>query len=257
MEVTQDTGMESKVSIEKVNIVVNAPNIPVPNNSVLTLYSIFRYGAGILVFIMIIVSMQSNLWFVESQINIDGDKSEGEYMETTKSLGFGLSDMELTKENKGIAWGIEISNEESEFESYDTGMCKSMNEIDCPGVANTGTMNLILLTISLVSILFMFILGFAKGIGKTTNPWFEQNWTKIENYGWMISAISLFVGSILYGIIVNSLIDEKAMQAINLEEYGLGSMWTTMMILSIIYGLIIFIPKFELLFKRLGKNPSQ
>ena len=198
-----------------------------------------RYGSTLFMFILIIIGLNSTSWYGYSMdastdaINWETGEPSGETFEMKEEYDFGLGEVEFMQTIGG--------DETSSTMQYDGMLCgMGATPFDCDAFSTAGTINSLMLWLSLLSILTVLGLGVAQGFGKIESGILVEKEELIDKVTWLLATIPLIVGTILYGLITaNSPTGDSSGEGIDVSS-GLGGMWWMMFIFSVGYACYIY-----------------
>jgi hypothetical protein len=194
------------------------------------------YGMAFFMFIMLIVGLNSMSWYSASM------EEEGFGGTSTIETGVGLSDVELEGGWYGMVNRVEmsLSNCAEEQEEEEEGW------INCRALSTAGTINTIAIILSMVAILILLTFTIGRGFGAFSTGVLDEKSELIEKVSWIVAVISINIGVLLYGIIAGFMTDTEEPL-----EGGLGGMWWTMFLLSLIFAAIVYNEKTMAVFNSL------
>lgn len=199
-----------------------------------------RYGSTLFMFIFIIIGLNSTSWFgysygyTDQGIDWMTGEPNGEKLEMKWEYGFGLGEMEY----------VQTSGDDETVSTmqYDGMLCgMEATPFDCDAFSTAGTINSLMLWLSLLSILTILGLGVAQGFGKLESGFLVENEEMIEKVTWLLATIPLVVGTTLYGLIAaNAPSGDSSEGGMPDVSSGLGGMWWMMFIFSTAYICYIY-----------------
>jgi len=184
------------------------------------------YGMAAFMFIMLIIGLNSMSWYSASF-----EETEDGFLgpiTISMDVGVGLSEMEM-KVSGFMDWGMVAPLDECD----EAGM--SEDGISCSALSTAGTINSIFIILSLVSIIVLLIFSTGRGFGGFSTGVLDEKSGLIEKMSWLIAVASINLGTLLYGMIVG-------FQSHFGEPYeeGLGGMWWTMFLFSLLFAAIVY-----------------
>ena len=193
----------------------------------------FCLGMALFMLIFLLVGLNSNSWYIMENSDRDGDPDQGLYVDETVSFQFGLSNIEISYEADGIAYGI-IDYESSESIEFNGNECNSSNEDsqfqnldDCESAAFAGTMNQISLLVSIICLFVILSFGIIGRYVRKQQVYRHEQ--KILNVAWILATFLPFIGTICYGFIVAK---SEFVDVSDLDQNGFGFMWWGMLVFS-------------------------
>ena len=212
-----------------------------------------RYGSTFFMFIFIIIGLNSTSWYgysMESTIGgfnwATGEPQEGETFEMKNEYKFGLGEIEYTQTMGDDSFSTSMTMQ------YDGMQCEiGATPFDCDAFSTAGTINLLMLWLSLLSILTILGLGVAQGFGKIESGLLVEKKEMIDKVSWLLATIPLIVGTILYGLIAgNAPSGDGSGDGMPDITSGLGGMWWMMFIFSTAYICYIYRNKIMELYQK-------
>jgi hypothetical protein len=216
-----------------------------------------RYGSTFFMFIFIIIGLNSTSWYVYSMdssaggINWETGEPSGETFEMKYEYNFGLGDIEYTQT---------IGDDDtSSTMQYDGMLCEmGATPFDCDAFSTAGTINSLMLWLSLLSILTILGIGVAQGFGKIESGLLVEKKEMIDKVSWLLATIPLNVGTILYGLIAgNAPSGGGSGGGMPDITSGLGGMWWMMFIFSTAYICYIYRHKIMELYQKFVSNEPE
>ena len=199
-----------------------------------------RYGTTFFMFMFVIIGLNSTSWygysygFTEQGIDWMSGEPNGETLEMNWEYNFGLGEIEYVQTSG--------NDETSSAMEYDGMLCgMGATPFDCDAFSTAGTINSLMLWLSLLSILTILGLGVAQGFGKIESSFLVDNEEMIEKVTWLLATIPLVVGTTLYGLIAaNAPTGDSSGESMPNVTSGLGGMWWMMFIFSVAYACYIY-----------------
>lgn len=216
-----------------------------------------RYGSTLFMFIVIIIGLNSTSWYGYSMeastdgINWETGEPSGETFEMKEEYDFGLGEVEYMQT---------IGDEETSITmKYDGMLCgMGATPFDCDAFSTAGTINSLMLWLSLLSILTILGLGVAQGFGKIESGFLVEKEELIDKVTWLLATIPLIVGTILYGLIAaNSPTGDSSGAGMLDVSSGLGGMWWMMFIFSVGYACYIYRKKIMNMYQNFMSNEPE
>ena len=216
-----------------------------------------RYGSTLFMFIVIIIGLNSTSWYGYSMeastdgINWETGEPSGETFEMKEEYDFGLGEVEYMQT---------IGDEETSITmKYDGMLCgMGATPFDCDAFSTAGTINSLMLWLSLLSILTILGLGVAQGFGKIESGFLVEKEELIDKVTWLLATIPLIVGTILYGLIAaNSPTGDSSGAGMLDVSSGLGGMWWMMFIFSVGYACYIYRTKIMNMYQNFMSNEPE
>jgi len=201
------------------------------------------YGMAFFMFIMLIVGLNSMSWYSASV------EDEGVGDTSAIETNVGLSDLEIFSFADGGWYGMvdrlemslsdcaELQEEEEEEEE---------GWINCRALSTAGTINTIAIILSMVAILILLTFTIGRGFGAFSTGVLDEKSELIEKISWRVAVISINTGVLVYGILAVFMTDLQEP-----FEGGLGGMWRTMFLLSLIFAAIVYNEKIMAVFNSL------
>lgn len=199
-----------------------------------------RYGSSLFVLILIIIGLNSTSWYgLEYAGTNTAFTPMGEFEYSyEQEIDFGLFDYEKTRFDYDSSDDTQIETSTSSH-GYDGLTCEtSFEAFDCEAFSTAGTINSLMLWLSLLSIMVIFGLGIAEGFGKIESGFIIKNRERIDKIMWALATVPIFIGTLIYGLMASS-----AQTITSLDKdatSGLGMMWWTMFLLSTAYVCYIY-----------------
>ena len=191
-----------------------------------------KYGMSLIMIFLITTSLNSNTWYT---VSISETYDSEPYMGYTEKLDvdYGLTSLKLTN-------SFSFYGSETETFDYDSATCQ-YEALQCEQMSNAGNIMQIFLWISLLTISTLLIISIMRGFGKLKTGFIDENYSKIDFWGFSVSSLLLILGTIVYASI-SFTYDTSELS--NMEggsmTNGLGSTWWMMFILSSIFMAIVF-----------------
>ncbi len=206
------------------------------------------YGMAFFMFIMLIVGLNSMSWYSASREEASEDSFFGT-MTMSMEMSFGLSDIEMKAYFNGMVMG---EQEASLSDCVEEGGEEQMG-ISCGTLSTAGTINTIAIILSMVAILILLTFTIGRGFGAFSTGVLDEKSELVEKVSWIVAVISINIGVLLYGIIAGFMTDTEEPL-----EGGLGGMWWTMFLLSLIFAAIVYNEKTMAMFYSIkSKFPSK
>jgi len=216
-----------------------------------------RYGTTFFMFIFVIIGLNSTSWYgysygiTEQGIDWMSGEPNGETLDMNWEYNFGLGEIEYVQTSGG--------DETSSAMKYDGMLCEmEATPFDCEAFSTAGTINSLMLWLSLLSILTILGLGVAQGFGKIESGFLVENEEKINKFTWLFATIPLVIGTTLYGLIATNA-PSGAMEGEGMPDVtsGLGGMWWMMFIFSVAYACYVYRAKImEMYHKFMSDEPE-
>ena len=195
------------------------------------------YGMAVFMFIMMIIGLNSMSWYSASM------EDDGFGGTSAIETNVGLSDLEMEASFFGMVDRLEMSlsncaeeQEEEEEEGW----------INCRALSTAGTINTIAIILSMVAILILLTFTIGRGFGAFSTGVLDEKSELIEKISWRVAVISINTGVLVYGILAVFMADIQEP-----VEGGLGGMWWTMLLLSLIFAAIVYNEKTMAIFNSL------
>ena len=195
------------------------------------------YGMAVFMFIMMIIGLNSMSWYSASM------EDDGFGGASAIETNVGLSDLEMEASFFGMVDRLEMSlsdcaelQEEEEEEGW----------INCRALSTAGTINTIAIILSMVAILILLTFTIGRGFGAFSTGVLDEKSELIEKISWRVAVISINTGVLVYGILAVFMTDIQEP-----VEGGLGGMWWTMLLLSLIFAAIVYNEKTMAIFNSL------
>tara|TARA_Y100000994_G_C15577557_1_gene395164 strand:+ start:129 stop:818 length:690 start_codon:yes stop_codon:yes gene_type:complete len=179
-----------------------------------------KYGFGFIVFIYIIIAMNSNSWY---SMVFDDDIVE---------FNFGLNEVEVVESEEDDGF--------SDIVVIDYSKCYDQLEVilNCEEMDTSGNLIKLSFLISISCLATIFSISICRGFGKLDNDFFNQYFENIEKIGFVLSSSIIVVGLFIYALMMPSF-DHPYIQY-ELPSSGLGSTWWMMFWLSSLFTVIVF-----------------
>jgi len=209
------------------------------------------YGMAFLMLIMLIIGLNSMSWYSASMEETEEVGFMGP-MTISMEMNVGLSDLEMKAAMFGVLQASEMSLSDC-AEAESTAVEEGGKPISCGTLSTAGTINTICIILSMLAIIILLIFSTGRGFGVFSTGVLDEKSELIEKVSWMVAVISINLGSLLYGIIAGFMTDVEEP-----IEGGLGGMWWTMFLLSLIFAAIVYNEKIMAVFNSLkDKFPSK
>jgi hypothetical protein len=204
-----------------------------------------RYGSSLFMLIFIIIGLNSTSWYgLEYADTNTAITPFGEFEYSyEQEIDFGLFDYEKTRSNSDSSDDVQIETSTSSH-AYDGMACEtSFEAFDCEAFSTAGTINSLMLWLSLLSIMVILGIGIAEGFGKIESGFIVEKREIIDKIIWGLATVPIFIGTLIYGLMASS-----AQTVASLDKdatSGLGMMWWTMFLLSTAYVCYIYRDKIQ------------
>lgn len=196
-----------------------------------------RYGITAFMFTMIIISLNSTSWY---NLETSGTSTTPYLTDYSYELeiDFGLFDYERTRADGNANDNVRIETATTAY-TYDGLLCETNFEsFDCEAFSTAGTINSLMLWLSLLAILTILGMGLTEGFGKLESGFIVENREQIDKMIRVLATVPIFIGTFVYGLMASS-----AQTATSIDEdatSGLGGMWWMMFLLSTAYICYIY-----------------
>jgi len=191
-----------------------------------------KYSMSLIMIFLITTSLNSNTWYTVSISETYDSEPYIGYIEKL-DVDYGLNGLKLTN-------SFSFYGSEAETFDYDSATCQ-YEGLQCEQMSNAGNIMQIFLWISLLTISTLLIISIMRGFGKLKTGFIDENYSKIDFWGFSVSSLLLILGTIVYASI-SFTYDTSELS--NMEggsmTNGLGSTWWMMFILSSIFMAIVF-----------------
>jgi hypothetical protein len=196
-----------------------------------------RYGITAFMFTMIVISLNSTSWY---NLETSGTSTTPYLTDYSYELeiDFGLFDYESTRADGDANDNVRIETATTEH-TYDGLLCEiDFESFDCEAFSTAGTINSLMLWLSLLAILTILGMGLTEGFGKLESGFIVENREQIDKMIRVLATVPIFIGTFVYGLMASS-----AQTATSIDEdatSGLGGMWWMMFLLSTAYICYIY-----------------
>tara|TARA_B110000914_G_scaffold125648_1_gene109651 strand:+ start:664 stop:1602 length:939 start_codon:yes stop_codon:yes gene_type:complete len=221
-----------------------------------------RYGVSFAMLVLIIIGLNSTSWYNYDHSGKSGIPfGSGEYS-WQEEIGLGLFSFEITTSDPDSNDDAQILGQTASH-SYDGLWCETdSTPFVCSHFSSIGTLNSLMLWFSLLSILTLFVIAIAQGMGKLEEGFVFENKDLIEKTTRILSTFPLLVGTLLYGIIASTASFGGGIRSSfsigDIESTsGLGGMWWVMFIFSIAHINYIYLGKIQDLVERFKSKISK
>jgi hypothetical protein len=191
-----------------------------------------KYGMSLIMIFLITTSLNSNTWYTVSISETYDSEPYIGYIEKL-DVDYGLTDLKLTN-------SFSFYGSETETFDYDSATCQ-YEALQCEQMSNAGNIMQIFLWISLLTISTLLIISIMRGFGKLKTGFIDENYSKIDFWGFSVSSLLLILGTIVYASIsfTYDTSELSNLEGVSMTN-GLGSTWWMMFILSSIFMAIVF-----------------
>jgi len=190
-----------------------------------------KYGMAVIIFIVMISAMGSESWYSGTHsVEYDEDLL-GESFSGTESyeINYGLSEAKLKTKITG-----DMSFSQSMTIDLSDDMCEQAPEIQCGKMSNAGTIIQITFWLSLLTITSLLVIAVARGFGQLQTGAVDENYSKIQFWGWNACIALPALGVIIYALISFSFETDGLFDGEG--SFGLGSTWWMMFFMLAIFA---------------------
>jgi hypothetical protein len=190
-----------------------------------------KYGMAAIIFFIMISALGSNTWYTGSYSFEYDDEFFGESFSGTESteINYGLGELKFKQKITG-----DMSFSQTTTIEYSEDICESAEDFQCDKMSNAGTIIQITFWLSLLMIMSLLIIAVARGFGQLQTGAVDENYSKIQFWGWNACVALPSLGVIIYALISFSFDTDVLFEGEG--SFGLGSTWWMMFFMLVIFA---------------------
>ena len=190
-----------------------------------------KYGMAVIIFFIMISALGSETWYTGSHSFEYDEDFLGESFSGTESyeLNYGLSELKYKETSTGFMRYSQTST--IEFAEY---QCEVVEELQCGKMSAAGTIIQITFWLSLLTITLLLVIAVARGFGQLHTGPVDENYSKIQFWGWNACVAIPSLGVIIYALITFSFDTGELFEGEG--SFGLGSTWWMMFFMLAIFA---------------------
>ena len=190
-----------------------------------------KYGMAAIIFFIMISALGSNTWYTGSYSFEYDDEFFGESFSGTESteINYGLGELKFKQKITG-----DMSFSQTTTIEYSEDICESAEDFQCDKMSNAGTIIQITFWLSLLMIMSLLIIAVARGFGQLQTGAVDENYSKIQFWGWNACVALPSLGVIIYALITFSFDTDVLFEGEG--SFGLGSTWWMMFFMLVIFA---------------------
>jgi len=190
-----------------------------------------KYGMAAIIFFIMISALGSETWYTGSHSFEYEDDIWGESFSGTESteINYGLSELKYKLKITG-----DMSVSQTTTIEYSEDICESAEELQCGKMSTAGTIIQITFWLSLLIITSLLVIAVARGFGQLQTGAVDENYSKIQFWGWNACVAIPSLGVIIYALITFSFDTSEFFEGEG--SFGLGSTWWMMFFMLVIFA---------------------
>ena len=187
-----------------------------------------KYGMAVIIFFVMISALGSESWYTGTH-SVEYDEDFLGSGTESFEINYGLSEAKLkTKITGGMSFSQTTTIE------YSEDLCEMAPEIQCDKMSNAGTIIQITFWLSLLTITSLLVIAVARGFGQLQTGAVDENYSKIQFWGWNACIALPALGVIIYSFITFSFDTDGLFDGEG--SFGLGSTWWMMFFMLAIFA---------------------
>ena len=190
-----------------------------------------KYGMAVIIFFIMISALGSNTWYTGSYSFEYDDEFFGESFSGTESteINYGLGELKFKQKITG-----DMSFSQTTTIEYSEDICESAEDFQCGKMSTAGTIIQITFWLSLLIITSLLAIAVARGFGQLQTGAVDENYSKIQFWGWNACVALPSLGVIIYALISFSFDTDVLFEGEG--SFGLGSTWWMMFFMLVIFA---------------------
>ena len=190
-----------------------------------------KYGMAAIIFFIMISALGSDSWYTGSYSTESDEEFFGESFSFTESfeINYGLGELKFKEKVTG-----DMSFSQTTTTEFSEGPCEVMEEFQCGKMSNAGTIIQITFWLSLLIITSLLAIAVARGFGHLQTGAVDENYSKIQFWGWNACIALPSLGVIVYALITFSFDADELFDGEG--SFGLGSTWWMMFFMLAIFA---------------------
>jgi len=190
-----------------------------------------KYGMAAIIFFIMISALGSETWYTGSHSFEYEEDIWGESFSGTESteINYGLSELKYKQKITG-----DMSFSQTTTIEYSEDICESAEELQCGKMSTAGTIIQITFWLSLLIITSLLVIAVARGFGQLQTGAVDENYSKIQFWGWNACVAIPSLGVIIYALITFSFDTSEFFEGEG--SFGLGSTWWMMFFMLVIFA---------------------
>lgn len=191
-----------------------------------------KYGMAAIIFFIMISALGSNTWYTGSHSFEYDDEISGigsfSGTESTE-INYGLGELKYKQKITG-----DMSFSQTTTIEYSEDICESAEDLQCGKMSTAGTIIQITFWLSLLMIMSLLVIAVARGFGQLQTGAVNDNYSKIQFWGWNACVALPSLGVIIYALITFSFDTGELFEGEG--SFGLGSTWWMMFFMLAIFA---------------------
>ena len=190
-----------------------------------------KYGMAVIIFFVMISALGSDTWYTGSHSFEYDEEFFGESFSGTESteINYGLGELKYKEKITG-----DMSFSQTVTIEYSEDICESAEDLQCGKMSTAGTIIQITFWLSLLIVTSLLIIAVARGFGQLQTGAVDENYSKIQFWGWNACVALPSLGVIIYALITFSFDADELFDGEG--SFGLGSTWWMMFFMLAIFA---------------------
>ncbi|MDC0557413.1 SAP domain-containing protein [Candidatus Poseidoniaceae archaeon] len=190
-----------------------------------------KYGMAVIIFFVMISALGSDTWYTGSHSFEYDEEFFGESFSGTESteINYGLGELKYKEKITG-----DMSFSQTVTIEYSEDICESAEDLQCGKMSTAGTIIQITFWLSLLIVTSLLIIAVARGFGQLQTGAVDENYSKIQFWGWNACVALPSLGVIIYALITFSFDTGELFEGEG--SFGLGSTWWMMFFMLAIFA---------------------
>ncbi|MFL2961788.1 MAG: SAP domain-containing protein [Candidatus Poseidoniaceae archaeon] len=187
-----------------------------------------KYGMAVIIFFVMISALGSESWYTGTY-SVEYDEDFFGSVTESAEINYGLSEAKFKTKITG-----DMSFSQTTTIEYSDDGCEMAPEIQCDKMSNAGTIIQITFWLSLLTITSLLVIAVARGFGQLQTGAVDENYSKIQFWGWNACIALPALGVIIYSFITFSFDTDGLFDGEG--SFGLGSTWWMMFFMLAIFA---------------------
>lgn len=190
-----------------------------------------KYGMAVIIFFVMISSLGSETWYTGSHSFEYDEDFFGESFSGTESteINYGLGELKYKQKITG-----DMSFSQTTTIEYSEDICEVSEDLQCGKMSTAGTIIQITFWLSILIITSLLVIAVARGFGQLQTGAVDENYSKIQFWGWNACIALPALGVIIYALITFSFDSSEFFEGEG--SFGLGSTWWMMFFMLAVFA---------------------